>query len=123
MKIAVSSDGETKEDNVETRFGRCAFFVVYDSETNDYHSIDNGYKEARGGAGIQVAQMLAENGIGVVITGNVGPNAYRTLESADIEVYTASGKISEVIENYKRDELKKIEDSTVRGHYSQKRWK
>ena len=120
MKIAISSDEGTKEGRVDSRFGRCSYFIIYDTESQEYDSIANDYKDSRGGAGIQVGQMLSNIGVDVVITGNVGPNAYRTLDSAGIEIYNGSGSISEVIDKLEEGELNKVESSTVRGHYGQK---
>jgi predicted Fe-Mo cluster-binding NifX family protein len=42
----------------------------------------------------------------VVITGNVGPNAYRVLEAAGVKVFTgACGKADEVLAEYKSGKL------------------
>jgi predicted Fe-Mo cluster-binding NifX family protein len=54
----------------------------------------------------------------VVLTGNVGPNAFQALSSAGIKIVTgASGTVREVIERYKRGELKETSTPTVRGHH------
>lgn len=120
MKIAVSSDGPSIDDLVESRFGRCPFFVFVDTETMEYESVENEYKDAMGGAGVQAAQTIANNGAEALITGNVGPNAFKTLESAGIDVYKASGPIKEAVGRLKEDELESLNDQTVPGHFGDK---
>jgi predicted Fe-Mo cluster-binding NifX family protein len=41
---------------------------------------------ARGGAGIQAAETVANKGCEIAITGSVGPNAFRTLSAAGVKV-------------------------------------
>jgi predicted Fe-Mo cluster-binding NifX family protein len=71
-----------------------------------------------GGAGIQAAQIIINKGAKVVITGNVGPSALQALSAAGISVITgAYGSVREVVEKYKRGELKEVNAPTVRGHF------
>jgi len=54
----------------------------------------------------------------VLITGNVGPNAFQALAAADIKVVVgASGTIRQVIEKYKKGELRETDSPTVSGHF------
>lgn len=118
MKIAVSAVGNTLEAQVDRRFGRCTYFLIVDSETFEFDAFSNEASSAMGGAGIQAAQTVAKNGAKVVITGNVGPNAYGTLSAAGVEVITGvSGTVREVVEKYKKGELKKTGAPNVRGHF------
>jgi len=32
MKIAITSTGNSLESNIDQRFGRCAYFVIYNTE-------------------------------------------------------------------------------------------
>ena len=71
-----------------------------------------------GGAGIQAAQSLSSKNIKIVITGNVGPNAFQTLSAAGIDIFVgASGTIGEAIEKFEKGELRNTGTPTVDGHY------
>lgn len=118
MKICVSASVGNLDASVDPRFGRCPYFVVVDSETMSFEAIPNMAAGAMGGAGIQAAQAVAGKGVKVVITGNVGPNAFQALSAAGIKIVTGGfGTVKEVIEKYKRGELKETSMPTVRGHF------
>ncbi|MCD4840456.1 MAG: DUF5320 family protein [Methanosarcinales archaeon] len=106
MKICVTSNGPTMDASVDPRFGRCQYFVFVDSETMEYEAMPNPGIGASSGAGIQAAQTIADKGVGVVITGQVGPNAIQTLGATNISIVTgASGTVSDAIEQYKSGRL------------------
>jgi len=117
MKIGVSATGKNLNAIVDQRFGRCNCFLIIDSDTMDFEFISNESTMSYGGAGIQAAQTMAKAGVDVVVTGNIGPNAFQTLSAAGIKVFIgADGTIKEVIEKYKKGELKKIDTPNVSSH-------
>jgi predicted Fe-Mo cluster-binding NifX family protein len=118
MKICVTTSGKALDSLVDPRFGRAAYFAIVDSESMAFETVPNAAVSAMGGAGIQAAQTLAKKGVDVLITGNVGPNAFQALTSAGIKVIVgASGTVQEVIEKYRRGELKETNSPTVEGHF------
>ncbi|HOP86644.1 MAG TPA: DUF134 domain-containing protein [Syntrophorhabdaceae bacterium] len=119
MKIAITSVDGTMEGMVDERFGRSRKFVIYDTETKTHTVIDNALNMgAAQGAGIQSAQNIVNSGAQVVISGHLGPNAYRVLQSAGIEVYTASNMtVAQAIEAYKQGKLFKLTGPDVGGHW------
>ena len=118
MKICVSASSGNLDANVDSRFGRCPYFVVVDSETMEFTAVSNDSTNAAHGAGIQAAQTVANMGANVVITGNVGPNAFNVLSASGIKIVTgASGNIREAIEKYKSGQLKEVSNPTVGGHF------
>jgi predicted Fe-Mo cluster-binding NifX family protein len=109
MKICVTSNGPTMDASVDPRFGRCQYFVFVNSETMEYEAMPNPGIGASSGAGIQAAQTVADKGAGVVITGQVGPNAIETLGATNISIVTgASGTVSDAIEQYKSGRLQAV---------------
>ena len=122
MKMCVTAAGDTLDAPVDLRFGRTSNFIIVDSETMEFDAVPNKAVGAMSGAGIQAAQTIASKGVNVVITGNVGPNAFQALASAGIKIVVgAYGTVREVIEKYKRGELTETRAPTVRGHFGRGR--
>lgn len=118
MKIAISSNGTTLESNVDSRFGRCPYYIIYDTESDDYRHAINKSSQATGGAGIQAAQMISDMKVESVITGNIGPNAFRVLSAASIKIYSgATGSIKDAIEKFKNGEYKQTVSPDVGSHF------
>lgn len=118
MKICITAQGKDVESQVDPRFGRCQNFIVVDTETGEARAMDNTNKDGMGGVGIQSGQMMAENGVKVVLTGNVGPNAFQTLTAAGIEIITGvSGKVEDAIEKYKKGEYTSSKKPSVDSHF------
>lgn len=102
MKICISAQAPGLDAPVDPRFGRCQYFTIVDTDTMEHETIDNAAMGAAGGAGIKAAQAVANKGASVVLTGNVGPNAYATLQAAGITIVTgAGGTVREAVEAYK----------------------
>ena len=118
MKICVTSDGNSLDSNVDPRFGRCRYFIFADTDTLAFEAIQNPNIEAMGGAGIQSGQFVAGKGVKAVLTGNVGPNAFQTLQAAGIDVITGiSGAVKEAIEKYKKGEFKSTQGPSVSSKF------
>lgn len=118
MKIAISSEGETLKSNVDPRFGRAQYFIIFDTETNDFKAIDNKAITNASGAGTKAAQLLIDKGISVLISSNVGPNAMDVFDAADITVYKAiAGDIKVNLEEFLSGKLEKILEPTKKGHH------
>lgn len=103
-KICVTSTGSTLESTVDPRFGRCAYFIIVDSETYAFEAVSNEAAMASGGAGIRAAQTVASMNVDAVLTGSVGPNAFPALQDAGIKILAGvSGTVKTAIENYNKD--------------------
>ena len=121
MKICITSQGKDIEAQVDPRFGRCQYFFIVDTDTMKMDIVENPNKDGMGGVGIQSGRFMSENSIKAVLTGNVGPNAFQTLQAGGIEVITgASGSIKEVIDKYKKGEFKAGEGPSVDSHFGTK---
>ena len=115
MKIAVTSTGPTLDDNVEARFGRCPYFLIVDSETEEFEAVENTAGQAARGAGISAAQVVANKGVGAVIAGNFGPNAVHVLSTSKIKIFGGVFGITakEVVKKYKAGDLKETTAETT----------
>ena len=106
MKVAVTSTGSTLEDHVEARFGRSPYFLIVDTETMDCQAMGNPNAALGGGAGIQSARMMADKGVGHVLTGHCGPNAFRVFGQVGVSVIVGvTGCVREAVERFKAGEF------------------
>lgn len=114
MKIAVSSIGKNLNSQIDPRFGRCACFVIIETDDMSFEAFDNENAALSGGAGIQTASFIASEGVMAVLTGNCGPNAIKTLSAGSVEVFTGqTGTVSEAVERYKKGNLNPSTQATV----------
>jgi predicted Fe-Mo cluster-binding NifX family protein len=119
MKIAVTSTGPTLDDAVETRFGRCAYFLIIDPDTMEFEALSNPNITLGGGAGIQSAQLMADKGVAVVLTGNCGPNAFQTFGATGIQIITAvNGQVCQAVQQYKAGTLAVTKPSNEQSQIS-----
>ena len=104
MKIAVTSQGDTLDSQLDPRFGRAAFIIVVDTETLEFEAFDNNEnKNAFKGAGTQAAAMVCDKEAEVLLTGFCGPNAFKTLEAAGIKVANdQSGRVIDAVQKFKQ---------------------
>ena len=120
MKICITSTGDNLEAQVDPRFGRCPYFIIYDTDTDNFQVFENASMTAPSGAGIQAAQFVVNEGAEVVITGNVGPNSFGVFNASGVKIITgvAGIKVKDAVEKFKKGELKTIASSpTVPGHF------
>jgi predicted Fe-Mo cluster-binding NifX family protein len=119
MVIAVTAQGNDLQGEVDPRFGRAKHFLLVDTETMGFEVVENRQNLSLAqGAGIQAAQVVTNHGAEVVITGNCGPKAFKTLEAAGIKVVVGvSGGIGDAIRAYLRGELQPATTANVEGHW------
>ena len=110
MKIAMSASGKDLDSNLDLRFGRCPYFIIYDLDTEQFTAMGNKGEGAGGGAGIAAAQQLIDEKVEAVISNNIGPNAFDLLASSDIKMYKGKNipckLLVEMFEEEKLDEIK-----------------
>jgi predicted Fe-Mo cluster-binding NifX family protein len=120
MIIAVSTQGEDLNGEVDPRFGRTKNFILVDSETMEFQVVENLQNlNLPQGAGIQAAQNVASHQPDVVLTGNCGPKAFKTLEAAGVQVVVGvSGKIEDAVHAYLQGEHEPAKEANVEGHWT-----
>ena len=119
MKIAITAQGKELSSEIDLRFGRAKWIIVVDSETGDFAAHDNVVNlNAVQGAGIQTGQNIANLDVEVVITGNVGPNAFKTLNTAGVKIFLAQKQtVKEAVDAFKAGKLKEADQANVEGHW------
>jgi predicted Fe-Mo cluster-binding NifX family protein len=86
MKVAITSTGNDLESTLDQRFGRCAFFVIYDTETKGMEFLPNPNKEAQEGAGPAAVQLVAGREAKKIISGEFGIKIKSLLDSLKIQM-------------------------------------
>jgi len=119
MKVAVTAQDKELSSKIDLRFGRAKWLIVVDTETGDYEAHDNIVNlNAAQGAGIQTGQNIANLGVEAVITGNVGPNAFKTLNAAEVKIFLAQKQtVQDAIGSLKAGKLKEVDQANVEGHW------
>ncbi|HPA92969.1 MAG TPA: NifB/NifX family molybdenum-iron cluster-binding protein [Petrotogaceae bacterium] len=85
MKIGLCAKHETKSSQVDDRFARASFFVVYNSSTSEYTFFKNPF-DVEHGAGPKVIEFFAEKGVTVLIAPTLGPNAQKAAQMAEMSI-------------------------------------
>lgn len=119
MKIAVSAEQGTPDSPVDSRFGRAKYFMVHDTETGAWNTIDNVQNlQAAQGAGIQSASTVVNAGCDTLLTGHCGPKAFSALTRAGVAVYLiTAGTVQAAVDAMKKGTLKKLDAADVEGHW------
>lgn len=112
MKIAFTAKGTDWDSQIDPRFGRTEYFLVYEEENDQFESFDNREIENEAhGAGPKTSQKLFELGANILITGNgPGGNAAAVLEKAGVETFIGAGNmtVKQAFEAYQNNQLKKF---------------
>jgi len=115
MKICITASGKSLDAPVDPMFGRARSFLIVDRETEGVEVVEN--VPGAHGAGVQAAQMVADKGVGIVLTGSVGPNAFRGLSAAGIQVYVGiEGSVRDALAAYEAGQLESAGGPTSSGH-------
>lgn len=119
MKIAVTSKGDTLDAELDPRFGRAAYILIVDTETLEFEAIDNNEnKNSFKGAGIQASVMIADAGAEVLLTGFCGPNAFTTLEKAEVKVVDEQeGRVIDAVQKFKQGNVVYADGANKDGHW------
>jgi len=119
MKIAISSPGRDLGSQIDPRFGRAAYILIIDTDTDKVTVFDNSENlNAFKGAGIQAAAMLGKTGTSVLMTGYCGPNAYKTLQAAGIKVVSdVSGTVKDALEAFMEGNLAFADSANIYAHW------
>ncbi len=109
-RICITSTGDNLNAPVDPRFGRCAYFIIVDTQSMDFEALSNQAVSASSGAGITAAQTVTSKNVSAVITGSVGPNAFQALNAAGTAVYGgASGTVKDTIERFREGNMSTIQ--------------
>ena len=101
MKVAITSTGNNPDSKIDSRFGRCSYFVVYDTISRSTEFIPNPNKENIEGAGPASVQLVASRGVGKVVSGEFGAKVKSIFDQLQIQLIVLNDpekNIREIIE-------------------------
>ena len=118
MKIAISSNDGSPHSPFSSRFGRCSNFAFFDTETQSWDKAENPARSSRGGAGTQLVQYLADQGVEVLISGRYGPNAFLAIQASGIDAYLGkTGTPTDLVEKFQSGILPKATGPSGPGYH------
>jgi predicted Fe-Mo cluster-binding NifX family protein len=125
MKIAISAFSNNLEGQVNPVFGRCQGYMIVDAEGDEIKNtsyIENTASISSSGAGVAATQIVIEQNVQIVISGNLGPNAYAILRQTGIKCYQANNlKIKEALEKLAKGTLPEINAPSTQSKFGLKR--
>jgi predicted Fe-Mo cluster-binding NifX family protein len=98
--FAISSTGKSEKSFLDLRFGKCENVVIYDDKKKEINILENPYKNSDH-SGTELIKFLKNEGVSVIITGEVGPHVSSLLEKEKLQLVLLNEekiKIEEVIE-------------------------
>jgi len=124
IKIAVSTNNGGLEDEVCPVFGRCMRYTLVECEGKDVKRTEDkenpGFASG-GGAGIQAAQFVVNEGVKAAVSGNFGPNSAAILKQAGVEMIHFQGNVGDAVRKYLEGELNPLDAPTVRDNFGRGR--
>ena len=111
MKIAIALEENNYSSQTDRRFGRAAYFILINTETNDYEIIENEAKDEATGAGLKAVKTLVNLGVNEIIVGEIGPKAAVLINEFEIPVYKMGDfkTVDEILKNYRDNKLEKYD--------------
>lgn len=85
-KTVITAESNELSSRFDRRFGRAAWFCVYDEKTGTYKFLENENRNANHGAGIKVAELMVELKAEKIISGDFGPKAKELLDKFNIQL-------------------------------------
>jgi len=117
MRIVVSAEGDNLDAPASPVFGRCPTCIFVDTESLEFEVLPNPAVSQGGGAGIQAAQFVVNQGAKAVLSGNLGPNAFDVLQAANVPGYlVAEGTVRQAVAAYKAGQLQPMGRANVAAH-------
>jgi len=111
MKIAMPVNDKSMESGVCLSFGRAPYYLIYESDSEEFEFIDNSAAASQGGAGIKAAQQIVDEKVEAVLAPRCGQNAADVIEAAGIKIYQTEGEsIQDNLTAFAQDKLLALDE-------------
>jgi predicted Fe-Mo cluster-binding NifX family protein len=123
MKIVLTTTAPELEAALDPRFGRGAYLLFIDTETDEWQAYPNPGASAPGGAGIKVTQFVVDLKAEAAISGDFGPNAFDALQASGVAMYLYGDcrSVQEVIDRITAGKLAQVGMPTADFHNGNRR--
>ncbi len=111
MKVLLATEGDNLESKIAKRFGHAPYYLIYETETNDFQIRGNkGHSDDHA-----ELKELVRNGVENFIIGNIGPYAFDVLASEGAKIFLARGEVAkEALEKFLNSEIAPLEKPTLK---------
>ena len=86
MRIAITSSGNTLDSKLDSRFGRCEYLAIVDTENQLTEFIPNPNKNNVEGAGPATIQLVSSMNVQKVVSGEFGDKVKAIFDSLKIQL-------------------------------------
>ena len=100
--IAVATFEKTESSQISDKAARAHYYLVFDKSGKLREIISNPFRDAAGGAGPKMADLLAEKNVTVVVAGAFGYKMAKALEAKGIKHHEATGIVKKAVEKLLR---------------------
>ena len=100
MKVAIASTGNTLQSHIDSSFGRCAWFIIVDTESGAMEFLPNTHRELEEHAGKAAVELVATRNVAMIVSGEFGIKIKPLLDSMHIQMVVikdAEKKVSDII--------------------------
>ena len=94
MKVAITSEGMQADSLLDSRFGRCTAFAIYDTESGELNFVENPNKDIDEGAGPASVSLVANMGVKRIVSGEFGFKIKGLLTDLGIEMDARKDRVS-----------------------------
>jgi len=118
MKICIPTVGDKGlDDNVGEHFGRVSTYTIINLDTDEVKVVPN-ISHHMGGQG-NPPEIMAREGVNVMICKGLGRRAITMFEELGIDVYIgASGNVKDAVEAFKQGTLQKASEGDACGQHA-----
>ena len=97
----------TRNEQLDQHFGHCEYYTIYTIDEDDNIREMESFPAPQGcGCKSNIAPILAEKGVTLMLAGNMGLGAVNVLQSCEIEVLRGcQGKVKDIINQYLSGDL------------------
>ena len=118
MLIALSSSGRKLSSEISFYFGRSPYFLILDEKGILEEVVSREEEEILKGLGIDAAWRMVERKVDVVITGDIGVQAFDILKENHVKVYaTQRIEVREAFRLFEDNKLEQVTGATRSGNW------